>query len=142
MKTVVVIDDSEADRYLVGRALARTHLDVRLVEFSSAVEALRVFSDEAIFSEKIGPTPPAVLVLLDINMPRMNGFEFLEQLKSHASPDQCFVVMMFTSSNRSGEREKADTFDVVADYIVKPITTEKFLEVAQRSEFRSGETGG
>ncbi len=139
MKTVVVIDDSEEDRYLVKRALRRSEVDAKFVEYDSAFSALGDFTDSHRFRENMGAPPPPALVLLDINMPRLGGFEFLERIQAEGvAAGRCVVVMMFTSSNNPSERARAAEFDCVVDYIVKPITAEKIREIAERAEFRSG----
>ncbi|MFK7998550.1 MAG: response regulator [Polyangiales bacterium] len=136
MNTLVVIDDSEPDRYLVRRVLGRAKPDVHFVEYTSAVEALDVFLEEDDFDGVVGTTPPPALVFLDINMPQMNGFEFLDRIKESASRKKCFVVVMFSSSNNPDDRQRASEFDFVADYMVKPITTAKLLAVSEREEFK------
>ena len=136
LETIVILDDSEADRYLVHRTIERARLDVRVVQYSTALEAVEDFTDETRFVAQLGESPPPVLVLLDINMPRMNGFEFLERLqKEGASKREQVVVMMLTSSNNPAERERAKSFDLVVDFLEKPISAEQLLSIAQRPEF-------
>ncbi|MFK7988276.1 MAG: response regulator [Sandaracinaceae bacterium] len=137
MKTVAIIDDSEEDRYLVRRALRRSKPGVGFVEYDSAFHAVEDFLDEQSFQANVGKPPPPVLVLLDINMPRMNGFEFLERLeKEGLANNPYFVVMMFTSSNDPKERARAEASPLVVDYIVKPITKEQMAAIGERPEFK------
>ena len=67
------------------------------------------------------------LVLLDINMPKMNGLEFLEIIKNDTSL-RSLPVIMFTSSR--GEQDRFESFDLgVAGYIVKPTDPKAFVDV-------------
>ena len=137
LKTIVILDDSEADRYLVQRTIERAELDVQYIEYSTAYSAVDDFTDDARRETQVGKAPPPVLVLLDINMPRMNGFEFLERLQEGgASKKECLVVMMLTSSNNPAERERAKSYDLVVDFLEKPISAEQLRLIAQRPEFR------
>lgn len=127
---VVIVDDEEFDRYIARRAITRSGADCRVIEFDAGDTFAKVFGDDVAFHEKIGDVPPPVLVLLDINMPRMNGFEVLEQIKhqfaSHQREPACFIVMMYSSSNHAKDRSSAMQYDFVRDYIVKPIDEMSF----------------
>lgn len=136
MNTVVVIDDSEPDRYLASRAVRKAHQELKLIEYDTALEAVDDFLDSERFGARFGPHPPPTLVLLDINMPCMSGFEFLERLtESGISSTQCVVVMMLTSSDNPAERQRAKQFELVVDYLVKPLTPESLMAIVQRAEF-------
>ncbi len=127
---VIIVDDEEFDRYIARRAIARSGANCRVIEFEAGDVFAKVFGDDAAFHEKIGDVPPPVLVLLDINMPRMNGFEVLEQLQqhfaAHTREPACFIVMMYSSSNHAKDRTSAMQYDFVRDYIVKPIDETSF----------------
>jgi CheY-like chemotaxis protein len=72
--------------------------------------------------------PPARrIILLDLNMPRMNGIEFLRELRNDPALSVTPVVVLTTSND---ERDKIDAFNLnVAGYLVKPVTFINFVEV-------------
>lgn len=122
MTTVtVIVDDSEVDRYLVKRYLKR-HADFdEIIEAETGQE----FLDDVCKSGRINRAEPQpVLVLMDINMPGIDGFETAERLQemvqAGAAPDS-IVVMMFTSSDNPADKARAEAIDIVKGYIVKPL---------------------
>ena len=73
------------------------------------------------------------LILLDINMPIMNGFEFLDQYeKLHNKVRSSVVVCMLTTSLAKEDLEKAKEYDVLVDYIDKPLNEAKMLKLIRK----------
>ncbi|PTX54306.1 response regulator receiver domain-containing protein [Litoreibacter ponti] len=116
---VILIDDSALDNRLHKRAIERTGLAKSVRTFSMADDAIAYF-------RKPGAIPTD-LVLLDVNMPRMDGFELLEAATEEfgAAFDPTVVIMLTTSMDRR-DQDRAAEFDVVKDYFEKPLTPEKF----------------
>jgi two-component system, chemotaxis family, chemotaxis protein CheY len=133
---VVIVDDEEMDRYIARRAIAGSGTDCRIIEFNAGDEFTELFDDDGAFQEKIGEVPPPVLVLLDINMPRMNGFEVLEKLKKQFKESKrdpgCFIVLMYSSSNHAKDRADALEYEFVRDYLVKPIDETVFRHLIKK----------
>lgn len=118
---VVVVDDEEADRYLVKRRLARVGGFAEVIEEPSGDRFLEDYSS-GYLAEAAAST--SLLVLMDINMPGRNGFETIEELQRRMDDGQglsSIAVMMFTSSNNVRDRERADEFSIVKGYITKPL---------------------
>lgn len=67
------------------------------------------------------------LIFLDINMPVMNGFEFLAEVQKEKLCPNTKIVMLTTSLNPS-DKQKSESFPQVIDYIIKPLTTEKIMQ--------------
>ncbi len=131
--SVIVVDDDEIDRYIVQRVIKSYDAGVEMLEFSSGDTFSKTLLDEQKRHELIATRRPPILVLLDINMPRMNGFEVLESLKDKfAELDRVLVFTMYSSSGHAEDRKDALRFDFVRDYIVKPLTLEKFQRVVDR----------
>jgi CheY-like chemotaxis protein len=86
------------------------------------------------FAADLGPHPPRTLVLLDINMPIMSGFEFLEKIQTEApaAAADLVVVVMLTSSAFFGDRERALAYPIVEGYIEKPISDGKLQSILER----------
>lgn len=116
--TVMLIDDEKADQMMYRRVLKRSGLAANYVSFQYAEEALEYLKKDD--REDID------LIFLDINMPRMNGFEFLEVAVRDLGPDFAkVVVVMLTTSLDPQEREKAENTGIVREFINKPLTKEK-----------------
>lgn len=134
--SLLIVDDNEADVFLTRRFLEKSGCFSYIFSAAGGEEALELFVDyQKAQSEHPGRFPPLV-ILLDINMPRMNGFEFLEafeKLDSDATGQPGpSVVLMLTSSNADRDRERAGEFPSVRDFLVKPITVETANAIAQR----------
>ena len=130
---IVVVDDDEADRYLVGRAIKSLELDAKLVEYDDGVHFIATAQDKSKMAEEIGEPPPPLLVLLDLNMPIMDGFEVLEALEQSLNgDDNVFLVTMYSSSNHAEDRADVEKYSFVKDYLVKPITAEKLQLLVDR----------
>mgnify|MGYP003635262779 CR=1 FL=1 len=118
--SVLIIDDSEIDRYVLKRQLNEVGV-VDIFESddgSSALEFLENYEENCkIYNKKF----PPVVIFLDINMPIIGGFEFLDkfaELRNRLALKSC-VIMMYSSSERAEDREKASSFDFVKDYMTK-----------------------
>ncbi|MFK7819922.1 MAG: response regulator [Planctomycetaceae bacterium] len=129
VQTVVVVDDDELDRYIFRRILKATGRDIKLVEYSAGDHFLDVVTDQERSSAELGQTPPSILVFLDINMPRMTGLEVLEAIEQKIADDQMVIVTMYSSSNHGQDREDAMQYSFVKDFVVKPLSQERFLEL-------------
>jgi len=119
--SVLIVDDNEVDRYLLKRQLKETKLDVAVFEKENGKEALDFFN---VYDENRENHPglfPPLVVFLDINMPLVNGFEFLSKygpLRSKHNIEAGFI-MMFSSSESPLDRKKALEFDYVKGYLTK-----------------------
>jgi CheY-like chemotaxis protein len=111
---VLVVDDSDPDLLYTRIVIESVRLADQVLPFGTGQEAL------AYLRRPEGHR--ADLVLLDINMPEMNGFEFLDAYQQLAERQQArAVVVMLTSSPDPTDRARAATYPCVRGYIVKPI---------------------
>lgn len=91
LRTIILTDDDEDDRDFFRAAVESTNPDVNLLTFNDGVSLT-----EYMFSN---PKADPQMIFLDINMPRMNGFECLTALRQRYNPDELPIVMYTTSEN-------------------------------------------
>ncbi|ACY15509.1 response regulator [Haliangium ochraceum] len=129
---LLIVDDSEFDADIAQRVLRRTGRFKRVAIASNGREALALI-DECTGAQGPAQIPPQV-ILLDINMPLMNGFDFLERYQDRdaAQGEPSVVVVMLTSSSYEEDRERAMAKPCVRDYFVKPLTTQRAIDLAER----------
>ncbi|NND92760.1 MAG: response regulator [Granulosicoccus sp.] len=128
---VVVVDDQEVDRYLIRRRLARTDDFELLDELPSGDRFLQQY----FMADRSGRDGPAtLLVLMDINMPGLDGFQTIDAAQKLISdgqgPDN-LVVLIFTSSDSAQDRERAEEFPLVKGYISKPVDNEGISRIRE-----------
>ena len=122
MASILLVEDDQMDIMNVQRELRKNNIDVPMHIARNGREALNMLRGEG-DQEKL-ETPR--VVMLDINMPRMNGLELLEQLRS----DPEFVglnVFIMTTSDLDTDRLKAQNL-AVSGYIIKPLNFDSFGE--------------
>lgn len=124
IQTVMVIDDSKIDQMLYKRIIRRSGLVGTVESFYYAQEALEFLSDPS--------HTPIDLILLDINMPRMSGLEFLDQATTRFGPRFAgMIVVMLTTSLNPEDKRRASSFDAVKAFYNKPLTVEHVANVAE-----------
>ncbi len=113
---ILLVEDDEVDRKAVRRTFSRLGIDARIVEASDGEQALDILRGQS----DIAPPQPPFIVLLDINMPRMDGIEVLQQLRSAESPPELrnTIVFMLTTSEAERDLERAYAHNI-AGYLVK-----------------------
>ncbi len=122
--SVLIVDDDYASNYLTEIILIDLNIATHINICRNGREALNFVKDNC--STKTAYCP--ALILLDINMPIMDGFEFLEEFENlpYIQSDPIPVILLTTSTNLK-DVEKAKKYKVVG-YIEKPLTEEKLLE--------------
>ena len=120
-ETILLIEDDRVDIMTVQRAMKKNAIKNPLRIARTALEALSLLRGEDGF-EKISPPPG--LILLDLNLPKMSGIEFLHELRSDAQLKDLRIIVL-TSSNEAKDRTAAFKYDV-DDYIVKPHSFDEF----------------
>jgi len=112
---ILLIEDDEVDRMAVRRAFKDLGVAPVIVEATDGEEALQILEGK---SDKPRPSSP-FLILLDINMPKMNGHEFLAQLRAKEDPlVRDAVVFVLSTSDAQVDIEQAYARNV-AGYLVK-----------------------
>ena len=118
--SILHVEDNEIDRINVKRAFSKHDITYPLFQVGNGQEAIDFLMD---FNPKASGTNKLVL-LLDINMPVMNGLELLETIRGTEQWKHLPVFIMTTSDDES-DKEKAYGYNV-SGYIVKPLSLDKF----------------
>lgn len=119
---ILLVEDDIVDIMNVQRAFKKNNIINPLHIAHNGTEALDMLRGTG-SKEKLDPTPK--IVLLDINMPQMNGIEFLRELRKDEELSSLHVFIMTTSSD---DNDKWNAYQLnVAGYILKPLSFEKFL---------------
>ena len=118
--TILLVDDDEVDVMTVKRAFTKANITNKVYVATNGVEALEMLRSDQV------PTTRR-LVLLDLNMPRMNGIEFLREIRKDPALMNLTVVVLTTSNE---DRDRVEAFQLnVAGYLLKPVTFQQFAEV-------------
>ncbi|MEW7971907.1 MAG: response regulator [Candidatus Thiodiazotropha endolucinida] len=120
-ETILLIEDDRVDIMTVQRALQKNNISNPLLIARTGLEALDMLRGTN-GVKKINPLP--ALTLLDLNLPKMSGFEFLQELRNDPELDSLRIIVL-TSSNEPKDRAAAFEFEV-DDYIVKPHSFDEF----------------
>jgi CheY-like chemotaxis protein len=117
---LVLIEDDDIDVMNVRRALERAHVTNPLFVAHNGLEGLELLRSDKVPGDRR-------LVLLDLNMPKMNGIEFLRELRKDPALRPTPVVVLTTSDD---DRDKVQAYDLnVAGYLLKPVTFINFVDV-------------
>lgn len=112
---VMLIDDEAFDQKMYRRIIDRSGLASDVVGFTMAADAVDYLQDDT--------KPPIDLVLLDIRMPRMDGFEFLTAAQRYLGDEYTTpVVMMLTTSLSPEDRARAEASPAIRGFLNKPLT--------------------
>jgi len=119
-KTILLVEDNPDDVTLTIRALKKNHLLNEVILARDGVEALDLLLGK-------GDTPPIALpelILLDINLPKVNGLEVLERIRANERTSLLPVVVLTTSDE---DRDRIESYRLGANsYISKPVEFEEF----------------
>ena len=117
---ILLVEDDQVDVMNVKRAFEKNRITNPLFVAGDGIEGLEMLRNGGVPSTRR-------MVLLDLNMPRMNGIEFLRELRQDAALQHTPVVVLTTSN---AERDKIEAYNLnVAGYLVKPVTFVNFVEL-------------
>lgn len=125
---ILLVEDDQVDVMTVQRAFKKNRITNPLFVCSNGEEALKFLRHEGIYSDPEKSPRPGI-ILLDLNMPVMNGIEFLKVVKSDDDLRRIPVIVLTTSKE---EEDRFKSFSLsVAGYIIKPVEFEKFVEAVK-----------
>jgi CheY-like chemotaxis protein len=120
----MLVDDNEADNVYHEYVLRKAGVANDIIALDSA---------EAAIAWLTNPDSPVVdLIYLDINMPRMSGFDFIEAYRKVASPARHIIIVMLTSSPAAEDVARADALAEISQYVTKPLTVETARDILDK----------
>jgi CheY-like chemotaxis protein len=120
---ILLVEDNDLDVEILQRALTKIDADVSLVRARDGLEALEMLQSMA----GTGTVPNPLIVLLDINMPRMTGHEFLAALRTTEEISTA-RVFVFTTSSSQKDIDQAYSHNICG-YVVKPHNSKELREL-------------
>ena len=128
LKCIMLIDDNSDDNFYHEREIKKTNLATNVITKGDGMVAL-----EYLKSMKDNKDMQPDLIFLDINMPEMNGWDFLlEYNQLDKELQRRATIIMLTTSDNSYDQARAKGWSFVSDYIVKPLTREKLKDIINK----------
>lgn len=124
--SILLVEDDEVDIMNVQRSFKKSNILNPLHVAHNGLEALNMLTGEG--QPPLEPLPK--IVLLDINMPKMNGIEFLQAIRKNPKLKNLTVFVLTTSND---DQDRWNAYDLnVAGYILKPVVAEKFMNAVAK----------
>ncbi len=122
LKPVLLVEDDNVDAMTVKRAMRDLRVKHSIVHSVNGEEAMNYLTNPS--------TEKPFVILLDLNMPKMNGIEFLKAIKAHPELKTIPIVVLTTSKEK---RDILESFELgAAGYMVKPVDYSKFVEILSK----------
>ncbi|MBL6445313.1 response regulator [Fulvivirga sp. 29W222] len=130
VNSILIIDDDDVSNFIYKRVIESTKAANKITTFVRAREALEYLEETA----KSAPGDFPDIIFLDINMPVMNGWQFLEQYQSsfQSKLGKRPLLCMLSSSVYQEDISKAYTYADVKEYISKPLTSQIMTNLLQK----------
>jgi CheY-like chemotaxis protein len=133
LKCILLVDDDEAMNFYHKKLIVAAGINVAIEVAENGQEALDFIQKKKKFENSTLPFPD--LIFLDINMPVMDGWEFLEELeKLYPDYNNNKIVMMLTTSLNAEDIKRAKTHEAIFDYITKPLNNSNLVAAIHKFE--------
>ena len=118
IKKILIVDDDETSNFVAQKLLCNYNMEYEIYSYTNSLEALKymLLMDDVELPD---------MIFLDINMPHLNGFEFLEKMKEYGLNEKVQVIM-YTSSNSLADQKSAQRYNNVIGYMEKPFSAQAY----------------
>jgi len=127
LNNILLIDDSQADNFISYRIINKSKVAEAITLTYGAKEALEYLSKSA-----NGQFPKPEIIFLDINMPDMSGWDFLDEYKLLDKAEKAEILCMLTTSKANSDREKAAQYEIVNHFSTKPLNKEELMLIIKQ----------
>jgi CheY-like chemotaxis protein len=128
-KTIWVVDDDVIYQTIINKLIQKSGVFSAHYSFLNGKEAIIALNNTLEINEELIPN----IILLDINMPIMDGWEFMEEIKKIKSKiNKQIIIYIVSSSIAIEDRNKSKTFTDIMGYIPKPITVDDLIAIVSK----------
>lgn len=128
LKTLTIVDDNDIFVFLTTKIIEQTNLVDLIKVFGNGLDAINFLKEN---KNNVDALPD--IILLDLNMPIMNGWQFLEKYnKLNPTIGKKITIYICSSSISPDDITRAKTISEVSDYIIKPITKDKLIDLIKK----------
>ena len=126
VELAILVEDNDIDLFVQKRFIEINHFANRIITFNSPIRAVSALMDAE-------EPDISKLIFLDLNMPEMNGFDFLENFKRfpQAVKDKTKVVVV-TSSDSQADKERALSYESVTHFMPKPLSNKELDNIREK----------
>ncbi len=129
---ILLVDDNESDNFYHKLIIVEAQVCNVIKVVSNGIEALE-YIEKSNDPSQVADYPKAELIFLDINMPKMNGFEFLEEYRNlEAKLKSKALIIMLTTSLNPDEKSRAKELKEVTEFQNKPLSAEVLKEIFRK----------
>ena len=128
LKTLTIVDDDDISVFLTTKIIEQTNLVDLIKGFGNGLDAINFLKEN---KNNVDALPD--IILLDLSMPIMNGWQFLEEYnKLNPTIGKKITIYICSSSISPDDITRAKTISEVSDYIIKPITKDKLIDLIKK----------
>ncbi len=123
INSVLLVDDDKINNYINEKLIKK-------IDFAKNIKVSTNGQEAVDYLKNIQAEESPQLILLDINMPVMDGFEFIEAYKKFKKTNA--IIIMLTTSTNSKDIDRVNNLNEVSGYLNKPLTEQKVTEIVQK----------